>query len=57
MTMIDTRTKTQKWYDRLLAKIARDRQSDAEVAKAAGLTLAEYDADVTADDPRDEEAE
>jgi hypothetical protein len=37
--------------DDLNAKIARDRASDDEVARIAGVTPAEFDADTTAPDP------
>jgi hypothetical protein len=37
--------------DELDAKIARDRASDDEVARIAGMTPAEFDADTTAADP------
>ena len=42
--------------DRLNARIARDQASDREVARLAGMTIEEFDADTTAPDPADEEA-
>jgi len=34
------------------ARIARNQASDREVARLSGMTIEEYDADVTAPDPR-----
>lgn len=40
------------WYDKELAKIARAKASDAELARIAGMTLAEFDSDCSQPDPR-----
>lgn len=40
-----------EWYDQLLEKTERNKASDAEVARLSGMTLEEFDADVTAPDP------
>jgi hypothetical protein len=39
------------FLDTLNAKIARDHASDDEVARIAGMTVEEFDADTTAADP------
>ena len=38
------------------AYCARKRASDEEVARLAGMTIAEFDADTTAPDPEQEQA-
>jgi hypothetical protein len=41
--------------DQLNAKMERDRASDAEVARIVGMTVEEYDADVTRLDHADDQ--
>ena len=43
--------------DQLNARIVRNQASDREVARLSGMTIAEYDTDVTAPDPLRDAAE
>ena len=47
---------TADWYDRLLARLERQRQEDMALAEALGMTVEEADADWTAPDPREGDA-
>ena len=54
MTIIitpDVRTVAHLLLAQLDARCARKRASDEEVARLAGMTIAEFDADTTALDP------
>ena len=58
MTIIitpDVRTAAYSFLAQLDAYCARNRASDEEVARLAGMTIAEFDADTTAPDQGEEQ--